>query len=90
MFLQKLFHQHNRIINSNFLFQLGKASYSMQNQEMTDRSNDYNALRMRGLPYTVQEQDVMDFFNAYNIGQNAIKLGRTPDGRSSGQAAILF
>jgi len=57
---------------------------------MADRSNDFNALRMRGLPYTVQEQDVMDFFNAYNISGNSIKLGRTPDGRSSGQAAILF
>jgi len=68
----------------------GKASYSMQNHEMTDRSNDYNALRMRGLPYTVQEQDVVDFFSTYNISGNCIKLGRTPDGRSSGQAAILF
>ena len=45
---------------------------------------------MRGLPYTTTEQDVADFFKTYNINQNSIKLGRTPDGRSSGQAAILF
>jgi RNA recognition motif-containing protein len=45
---------------------------------------------MRGLPYTVVESDVLEFFRGYQVLGESVKLGRQTDGRSTGQAAILF
>ena len=45
---------------------------------------------MNGLPFTVQDSDVYDFFSGYQVVNRSVKLGRQRDGRSNGQAAILF
>lgn len=48
------------------------------------------AIKMRGIPYSTKLQDVVDFFDGYAIGSDAIKIGVYPDGKLTGEVSILF
>jgi RNA recognition motif. (a.k.a. RRM, RBD, or RNP domain) len=48
------------------------------------------ALKLRGLPYSVTEQDVKSFFQGYNIVEGSIKIGLNGDGSKTGEGAVLF
>ena len=48
------------------------------------------ALKMRGLPYRVQLEDVQHFFDGYKYDPNSILLGEDEHGRKTGYAAVLF
>src|SRR5207302_767640 len=45
-------------------------------------------LKMRGLPFSCNEQDVVQFFSGYQL--NAVQLGRLPNGKLTGDALVLF
>lgn len=45
---------------------------------------------MRGLPFSVNEQEIIDFFQGYGMKEDSIKLGKLSDGRLTGEAAVLF
>ena len=47
-------------------------------------------MRLRGLPFSIQINDIYSFFNGYKLIQNSIKLGRNEDGKMTGQATCLF
>ena len=47
-------------------------------------------MRLRGLPFSIQPQDIIAFFSNYKVIPDSIKLGRNEDGKMTGQAACLF
>ena len=49
---------------------------------------NYNKIFMRGLPFRVTGQQIMDFFAPLNCVE--IKLGYLPDGRTSGDGYVEF
>ena len=48
------------------------------------------ALKMRGLPYQVTNDDIKAFFAGYKISDNKIKIGTNPDGSKTGEGSVLF
>lgn len=52
------------------------------------RENDSRVLKLKGLPYTTSEQQVLDFFAGYNVQEVAFVY--EPDGRPSGLAFAEF
>lgn len=48
------------------------------------------ALKLRGLPYQVTLDDIKTFFSSYNVQESSIKVGLQPDGRKTGEGAVLF
>lgn len=47
-------------------------------------------VRMRGLPYTSNEDDIVDFFDGYTIAPGGITRGKDRHGRASGEAWVRF
>ena len=48
------------------------------------------ALKMRGLPWRVEVEEIEQFFSRYAYVRDSIHLGVLSDGRKTGQAALLF
>lgn len=48
------------------------------------------ALKMRGLPWRVEVEEIEQFFARYAYIRDSIHLGMLADGRKTGQAALLF
>ena len=48
------------------------------------------ALRLRGLPFSAQDQDIIAFFSNHKLLTDSIKIGQNEDGRATGQAVVLF
>ena len=51
---------------------------------------DMVALKMRGLPWRVEVEEIEQFFSRYAYVRDSIHLGVLSDGRKTGQAALLF
>ncbi len=45
---------------------------------------------MRGLPFRVKYDEIMDYFNEFNPIEKSAILQLAPDGRKNGFGAILF
>ena len=45
---------------------------------------------MRGLPYTVQHDDIISFFQDYDFDLNSIKIGENAYGKKTGEAVLTF
>ena len=52
--------------------------------------DDFAALKMRGLPFSVRNDDIKQFFDKFDFHQNEIKIGRNQEGTKTGEGAILF
>ena len=52
--------------------------------------SDMVALKMRGLPWRVEVEEIEQFFSRYAYLRDSIHLGVLQDGRKTGQAALLF
>ena len=48
------------------------------------------AMKMKGLPFSVQRQDIVNFFTGHGFVDNSIKIGVMADGRLTGEAVIMF
>lgn len=48
------------------------------------------ALRMIGLPYSVTHDDILQFFHGLGVIEDSIKIGRYADGKTTGEAAVIF
>lgn len=53
-------------------------------------SNPSRVVRMRGLPYTSSESDIVQFFSGYTIAPSGISRGKDRHGRASGEAWVTF
>ena len=51
---------------------------------------DYAALRLRGLPFSAKHEDIITFFQEYDIYSDSVKIGRNADNTKTGEGAILF
>lgn len=51
---------------------------------------DMVALKMRGLPWRVEVDEIEQFFSRYAYIRDSVRLGELSDGRKTGQAAVLF
>jgi hypothetical protein len=49
----------------------------------------YQAIKLRGLPYTVKPEDIISFFKGYDV-QDEVKIGKTSDNSKTGEGAVLF
>jgi len=47
-------------------------------------------VNMRGLPYSTQLNDVLNFFNGWELTTDCIQLQRNGDGRPNGEAVVTF
>ena len=53
--------------------------------------NDDNvALKLRGFPWQVTDEDVIQFFDGYKLVEGSIKIERGDDDRITGFGAALF
>eukprot|EP00638_Chattonella_subsalsa_P000858 CAMPEP_0117758514 /NCGR_PEP_ID=MMETSP0947-20121206/15428_1 /TAXON_ID=44440 /ORGANISM="Chattonella subsalsa, Strain CCMP2191" /LENGTH=307 /DNA_ID=CAMNT_0005578725 /DNA_START=87 /DNA_END=1010 /DNA_ORIENTATION=+ len=47
-------------------------------------------LRLRGLPFSANRRDIIDFLDGYNFIEDSIEFIRRPDGRMTGECYIKF
>lgn len=47
-------------------------------------------MRMIGLPYSVTHDDILQFFHGMGVIEDSIKIGRYADGKTTGEAAVVF
>jgi len=52
--------------------------------------DDLIAIKMRGIPFGATEKEIAQFFEQYQIVENAIKIGVYPSGLKTGEAVVLF
>lgn len=49
-----------------------------------------STLRLRGLPYRATVEDVLAFFEGYEVVADMVRMGRDRDGRASGECWVSF
>ncbi len=47
-------------------------------------------LKLRGLPFSAKENDILMFFKDYNVLPGCVKLGETEEKMKTGEGAALF
>jgi RNA recognition motif-containing protein len=47
-------------------------------------------LKLKGLPYSVTADDILQFFHGYNMIDESIKIAKYPDGKITGEAVVDF
>eukprot|EP00913_Durusdinium_trenchii_P007559 g7103.t1 len=58
--------------------------------EMPSKPAYSAVLRLRGVPFQSELSDVLAFLTLYGINESQIVIGRTPDGRKTGEAFVTF
>ena len=51
---------------------------------------DKPAIKLRGLPFSVTEDEIIHFFHGYNSIESSIKIGRYANGKLTGDGSVLF
>lgn len=66
-----------------------KEKVRSQGEKRTTPAPTNNAIRLRGMPFSTTEMDVIDFFDGYGLtGQVVMK--QAPDGRPAGECFVEF
>lgn len=47
-------------------------------------------LKLRGLPYSATESDIVEFFGEFEISEGKVHIARRPDGKATGEAYAEF
>ncbi|KAL8246839.1 hypothetical protein R6Q59_008055 [Mikania micrantha] len=47
-------------------------------------------LKLRGLPFTVQKADIVEFFKDFNVADEKVHIACRPDGKVTGEAYVTF
>lgn len=53
-------------------------------------NNDGSTIRIRGLPFKVTEQEIMEFFQGFRFIPNSVQIDKDSSGRSSGEGWVTF
>jgi len=48
------------------------------------------SLKMKGMPYSVTRDEIVNFYAGSNIIEDSIKIGVLPDGKLTGEACVQF
>ena len=48
------------------------------------------ALKMRGLPYSVNEGEIVNFFHGLGLIEDSVRIGKMQNGKLTGEACVLF
>lgn len=48
------------------------------------------ALKMRGLPYSVNDQEIVQFFHGLGLVEDSVRIGKMNNGKLTGEACVLF
>ena len=48
------------------------------------------SLKMKGLPFSVRREDILNFVQGCNLLEDTVKVGAMSDGRLTGEACVLF
>jgi len=57
--------------------------------DFVNEDNQYMALKMRGLPFSVSEREIRDFFQDFRVAERDIKIDMN-QGRPTGYALVFF
>jgi RNA recognition motif-containing protein len=63
---------------------------NVDDQEIEQQQPAKPALKMRGLPYSVTEDDIIQFFHGFGLIEDSIRIGKMPTGKLTGEACVLF
>ncbi|XP_058180598.1 uncharacterized protein LOC131299068 isoform X2 [Rhododendron vialii] len=55
-----------------------------------DQMEYTEVLKLRGLPFSVTKSDIAEFFGDFNVTDDKIRIGRRPDGKTTGDAYVEF
>ena len=78
-------------LTNNFVSLQPQNSAEAKGQKYTDSySVEKPALRMAGLPYSVTEGDIVEFFHGFGLIEESIKIGKYSNGKTTGEAVVLF
>ncbi|XP_010484697.1 PREDICTED: heterogeneous nuclear ribonucleoprotein H2-like isoform X1 [Camelina sativa] len=55
-----------------------------------DKLEYTEVLKMRGLPYSVNKPQIIDFFSGYKVIQGRVHVVSRPDGKATGEAFVEF
>ena len=80
-------HHYFHFIYSLFLI-ISKIEFLLN--QLIVKDNEKVALRLKGLPWRVEKEQVSEFFQDFKIIENSVVLGVGADGRKNGQGTILF
>ncbi|XP_071739154.1 uncharacterized protein [Rutidosis leptorrhynchoides] len=47
-------------------------------------------LKLRGLPFTVEKSDILEFFKDYRVEDEKVHIACRPDGKVTGEAYVTF
>ena len=47
-------------------------------------------MKMRGLPYSVKTEDIVNFFQGFGLVDGSVKIGVMANGKLTGEACVLF
>lgn len=48
------------------------------------------AIKMKGLPYSVTNDDIHQFFHGFGMVEDSIKIAKYPDGKITGEGVVNF
>lgn len=65
----------------------GDAQDDAQKQQ---QFSDKTALKLRGLPYSVTDEDIVQFFHGVGMIEDSVKIGKMESGKLTGEACVLF
>lgn len=55
-----------------------------------DQMEHTEVLKLRGLPYSATETEIVDFFQDYDVREENVRIVRRPDGKVTGEAYVEF
>jgi len=81
------------IFNYQVVVQEGDArewERAQQSQKVFFSRDDKILVRMRGLPFTVKKEEILMFFNGYDVVPDSVIIGEMSNGKKTGEGVILF
>jgi hypothetical protein len=55
-----------------------------------NEKDTFTAMKLKGLPFSVTEKDILEFFDGYGLVEDSVKIGKMADGKLTGEAAVCF
>lgn len=66
------------------------ATTSASKDEDKDKMEYTKVLKLRGLPYSATESDIVEFFEDYDVSEEKVLIARRSDGKATGEAYAEF